>query len=134
VSAGSAGRAAPVHLADLVTRAALGHLDTLARSPLYAPALTALLETEMVLNGQRRAQERLVGTLTRHRSAHERRVEQEQEDRRALDARRAARRRPPAVWWHESGRGAPIVLVNGWTASGLLWPARFVSMSFTLAA
>jgi pimeloyl-ACP methyl ester carboxylesterase len=28
----------------------------------------------------------------------------------------------PAVNWHEGGSGPTLVLINGWTASGLLWP------------
>ena len=126
MSASTAARS----LQDRITTAAQGpalrHLDTLSRSPLYAPAVTALLETEMALSEQRRAGDRLLRSLTGRRSTYQRRVDQERADRVALDASRASLRRPPAVWWHESGTGAPIMLVNGWTASGLLWPSHLV--------
>lgn len=32
----------------------------------------------------------------------------------------------PGLHWHEGGRGAPLLLLNGWTASGLVWPAALV--------
>jgi pimeloyl-ACP methyl ester carboxylesterase len=28
----------------------------------------------------------------------------------------------PVVHWHRSGEGPPLLLLNGWTASGLAWP------------
>jgi pimeloyl-ACP methyl ester carboxylesterase len=38
------------------------------------------------------------------------------------------RRRPsgPLVHWHESGSGKPLVLLNGFTASGLAWPTSWL--------
>jgi pimeloyl-ACP methyl ester carboxylesterase len=39
----------------------------------------------------------------------------------------ACRRRPvAAVNVHVGGSGPPVVLINGWTASGLVWPSRLV--------
>ncbi len=38
--------------------------------------------------------------------------------------RHAATARPPA--WLEAGSGPGVVLVNGWTLSGLVWPAEFL--------
>jgi pimeloyl-ACP methyl ester carboxylesterase len=37
--------------------------------------------------------------------------------------RRAAR---PEVYWRASGRGPTLVLLNGWSASGLAWPRAWV--------
>jgi pimeloyl-ACP methyl ester carboxylesterase len=34
--------------------------------------------------------------------------------------------REPAVNWHESGTGPPLLLINGWTASGLAWPTAWL--------
>jgi pimeloyl-ACP methyl ester carboxylesterase len=31
------------------------------------------------------------------------------------------------VHWHDGGSGPPLLLLNGWTASGLAWPAAFVA-------
>jgi len=39
-----------------------------------------------------------------------------------------ARRPRPQVYWRESGQGAPVVLLNGWSASGLAWPGEWRRM------
>ena len=52
----------------------------------------------------------------------------------AFDASRSSARatvgiergRPPAVHWHESGRGPTLVLLNGWSVSGLVWPTAWI--------
>jgi 3-oxoadipate enol-lactonase len=36
-----------------------------------------------------------------------------------------ARRPRPQVYWRESGQGPPLVLLNGWSASGLAWPGEW---------
>ena len=37
------------------------------------------------------------------------------------------RRRPkPQIYWREGGRGPALVLINGWSASGLAWPRAWV--------
>ncbi len=54
--------------------------------------------------------------------------------RRAKEHAHAARLHPelngqvrrPVVNWHESGSGPVLLLLNGWTASGLLWPAQWL--------
>ncbi len=38
----------------------------------------------------------------------------------------ACRPRPP-IHHHDGGAGPPVVLLNGWTASGLVWPERVVA-------
>jgi 3-oxoadipate enol-lactonase len=37
-----------------------------------------------------------------------------------------ARQSRPEVYWRESGRGPALVLLNGWSASGLAWPRDWV--------
>lgn len=37
-----------------------------------------------------------------------------------------SRRRKPHVYWREGGRGPLLVLLNGWSASGLAWPRTWV--------
>lgn len=32
----------------------------------------------------------------------------------------------PQVNWHVSGSGEPLILISGWTASGLLWPTAWL--------
>ena len=34
--------------------------------------------------------------------------------------------RAPVVNWHEGGEGPPVLLLNGWTASGLSWPTEWL--------
>lgn len=36
------------------------------------------------------------------------------------------RRHRPQVYWRQSGAGTPLLLLNGWTASGLAWPREWV--------
>lgn len=37
-----------------------------------------------------------------------------------------SRRHVPVVHWREGGEGPPILLLNGWSMSGVVWPAAFV--------
>jgi 3-oxoadipate enol-lactonase len=37
-----------------------------------------------------------------------------------------SRRRRPHVYWREGGAGPALVLLNGWSASGLAWPRAWV--------
>jgi len=41
-------------------------------------------------------------------------------------APRASNRTRPVVHWHRSGNGPPLLLLNGWTASGLVWPEAWL--------
>lgn len=34
--------------------------------------------------------------------------------------------RPPTAHWHQGGDGPALLLVNGWTASGLVWPSEWL--------
>jgi 3-oxoadipate enol-lactonase len=103
------------------------HMDVVTHWPGYPMAVRALIETEAVIGslveGQARLLARVMGTTT----------EAEQRERRELEARRLLRQngggasrpdagREPVVFWHEAGVGPPLLLLNGWTASGLIWP------------
>lgn len=58
-------------------------------------------------------------------SAHRLAIESEVACRKVLDGRH--RRSPgPAVHWHESGGGQALLLLNGFTASGLAWPTPWL--------
>ena len=37
-----------------------------------------------------------------------------------------SRRARPEIYWRESGRGPTLVLINGWSASGLAWPRAWI--------
>src|SRR6185503_18981272 len=40
--------------------------------------------------------------------------------------RRVTRARTPQVFWRSGGRGPALVLLNGWSASGLAWPRTWL--------
>ncbi|MGK2317647.1 alpha/beta fold hydrolase [Gordonia rhizosphera] len=70
----------------------------------------------------------LVGKKTRS----EQRRRKEHDDARGLRPMVAVApgttgRGTPAVHWHEGGRGPALLLLNGWTASGLVWPLSWVA-------
>lgn len=46
--------------------------------------------------------------------------------REVLQGVRGTRRVGPLVHWHEGGSGEPLLLLNGFTASGLAWPTSWV--------
>lgn len=61
-------------------------------------------------------------------SAQRRRAQEASDASLLLDASRAVHgRRRPAVHWHEGGSGPALLLLNGWTAGGLLWPDGWVA-------
>jgi 3-oxoadipate enol-lactonase len=41
-------------------------------------------------------------------------------------SRTAGHKTRPVVHWHRSGNGPPLLLLNGWTASGLAWPETWL--------
>jgi pimeloyl-ACP methyl ester carboxylesterase len=45
----------------------------------------------------------------------------------AEGAPRSIRGRKPSVHWHEGGEGPPLLLLNGWTASGIMWPSTWLA-------
>ncbi|MFT3854819.1 MAG: alpha/beta fold hydrolase [Ilumatobacteraceae bacterium] len=114
--------------ADRITRLALRNADAIARSALYPPAIDALIEGRALLAEQRRLAETVATVACGRTSTWRRRRRKELAERRVLDPARAATADVPAVWWHEDGSAdAPaILLLNGWTASGLMWPGELV--------
>jgi pimeloyl-ACP methyl ester carboxylesterase len=56
-------------------------------------------------------------------SAHRRLIECESACRQAFNRQGRA---GPAVNWHEGGSGEPLLLLNGFTASGLAWPTAWL--------
>ena len=45
---------------------------------------------------------------------------------RFFESEKATKARP-VVHWRKSGNGPPLLLLNGWTASGLAWPSQWLS-------
>jgi pimeloyl-ACP methyl ester carboxylesterase len=79
-----------------------------------------------VLDQPRLASEAMMRLFTGATTAAQRRADRERTARRALAGGDTTRLRA-AAFWHEGGAGPPLLLLNGWTASGLMWPSAFVS-------
>ncbi|MGE3621206.1 MAG: alpha/beta fold hydrolase [Acidimicrobiia bacterium] len=113
-----------------VVRALSGYVDVLGRNELLARGTRLLIDAGGALAHAQERQLRwaahAVGATTRT----ERRVQREREARAKLRAEAGAEPLPagrePAVHWHEGGSGRLVVLLNGWTASGLLWPGALL--------
>jgi pimeloyl-ACP methyl ester carboxylesterase len=112
-------------LTDVVSRQALDHAVPLARWEPYAAAMGLAVTAEWALGRPREFTEWFFRRLTGATSTAQDRAERERSARRALAPGDKARQRATA-FWHEGGAGAPVLLVNGWTASGLMWPSAFV--------
>jgi 3-oxoadipate enol-lactonase len=48
-------------------------------------------------------------------------------DRSHDDARAATPKQRPVVHWHDGGHGPALLLLNGWSASGLVWPESWLA-------
>ncbi len=108
------------------TRLAMRHADAMSQSTLVPPTVEALIEAEALVARQRRLAAQAGTLLYGTSTVEQRRRRKELAERRLLDPARAGVPGAPAVWWHEDGSGPTVLLLNGWTASGLLWPAAFV--------
>ncbi len=105
---------------DSVQLRAIRALQPLATSENFARTVTAGIHSEALLRTVIESELRLV----RLRTTDQRRRQRERLDSPAGLASRPGRR--PNVNWHEGGSGPALILLNGWTASGLVWPAEWV--------
>jgi 3-oxoadipate enol-lactonase len=65
------------------------------------------------------------GSPVRDREVSERHLRIVSEGGRRSGAGTRARR--PVVLWHDGGRGPALLLLNGWSASGLVWPESWLA-------
>ena len=95
-------------------------LQTLVSNPQVARALALGIRSEAVWRSVAEAQLLALGVPSNtQRRRHQERLES--------PARLAERRRKRVVVnWHEGGHGPALLLLNGWTASGLVWPAGWL--------
>ena len=112
-------------MTDAVTRQALHHVVPLARWEPYAAAVGVALTAQSALARPREVSEWFVRRLTGATSTAQDRAERERSARRVLAPGDPARQRSTA-FWHAGGSGPPVLLLNGWSASGLMWPSAFV--------
>jgi pimeloyl-ACP methyl ester carboxylesterase len=113
-------------MTDAVTRQALQHVVPLSRWEPYAAAVGVALTAQSALARPREISEWFVRRLTGATSTAQDRAERERSARRTLAPGDPARQRSTA-FWHAGGSGPPVLLLNGWSASGLMWPAGFVA-------
>jgi len=112
-------------MTDTVTRQTLHHVVPLARWEPYAAAVGVALSAQSALARPREVSEWFVRRLTGATSTAQDRAERERSARRVLAPGDPARQRSTA-FWHAGGSGPPVLLLNGWSASGLMWPSAFV--------
>ncbi|MDQ1487789.1 MAG: hypothetical protein QOJ23_303 [Actinomycetota bacterium] len=116
---------------NLLVREAGKHMDRFSRVPGYSVALEALIRTEAltttVLEHQHRLLAHLVGRTTEAERRQRRERDARRERRSAATGSRETDGRDPVAFWHEGGTGPVLLLLNGWTASGLVWPAEWVA-------
>lgn len=120
--------------ADAVLPHSLPYLDALSRSAAWAATVNLMVDVEAQLVRAREAQLRVVAhavgtkTTAEARELRERRAREERDSMSPkLRRNRSARRiREPRVFWHEGGDGDVVLLLNGWTASGLVWPSAWL--------
>ena len=106
-------------------------LEPFARTPVGSSVLQAGIHYEAFVRGRLEHAQRLL-TITTGRSdaTGRRRVAELEHRRRLAPGRYANGSKLPAVHWHgpdHVDRSRPVVvLINGWTASGLVWPSSVV--------
>ena len=121
-------------LMDAMAKATLPHASRLAGSTVLTAAADAALRMEAALHPAVEVRRQLLGIMTRRSLTTRRRA-----DERAARARLRGSMEPlvgtggrsTTAFWHESGSGPTILLLNGWTASGLMWPAQFIDQLAT---
>jgi 3-oxoadipate enol-lactonase len=108
--------------------------DALSRNGAYAALLNATTSCEALVTRVYERQSRFLLHLTGQSTAAERRERAERAARgaqlgngAAVGRRRDVSGRCPRVFWHEAGDGAVLLLLNGWTASGLAWPSGWLA-------
>ena len=116
-----------------VSARAMTLAEPLTRNRLGAAALRAGIRYEALLRDQQQRYFSAVTFGTGHRTKQQRWAEEEAGERQRLAPGRPVRGAGvPVVFWHgpdsvESSGRPVVVLVNGWTASGLMWPADLLA-------
>jgi 3-oxoadipate enol-lactonase len=106
--------------------------EPLTRSSVGTRVLRTGIWYERHLRGHQRQATALVKATTGYTTTGQRRRARELADRHAMTPGRPVKGHGvPAVHWHGPDRVAPgrpvVVLINGWTASGVLWPSGLVA-------
>jgi pimeloyl-ACP methyl ester carboxylesterase len=94
-------------------------LEPLTSSPYFAKAIKIGIQNEAAWRSVIEAELCAMGLPNKDQ---QRRKKERQESPAGL----ADRGRRPVVNWHEGGSGPALLLLNGWTASGLVWPVGWL--------
>ena len=129
-------RLVPGDTLDALTRRSRKYMEPLAGNEAFATWVELATRTQSVVSGTADRQQRLLARLVGRRTVAERRERDELEARRRRFEEPPGHRatggsRPPAgrltkVHWEEGGEGPPLLLLNGWTAGGNVWPAAWL--------
>ena len=126
-----AGR--PGLVGNSVFRAAAKRMERLSAWPGYSPAIALWIRYERLATATLDYDARLLARLAgRGPTEAERRKDRERQGRRNVwQGQRPpgwrGPRREPVAFWHEGGTGPVVLLLNGWTASGLVWPGDWLA-------
>lgn len=112
-----------------VLSAATDRLEPLANEEVVSRAAAGLISLEAAVRRVVRSPRDVVARA--YGLARNRDVDHLREEFEALTDRvdgRASARSPhrASVTWREGGEGPPVLLLNGWSASGIVWPSAFV--------
>jgi pimeloyl-ACP methyl ester carboxylesterase len=116
-----------------VLREIAKRMERLSAWPGYAPAMELWIRYERVITTILDYEARLLTRLTGRGPAEaERREDRERQARRNVwhgprPPGWLGTRREPVAFWHEGGVGPVVLLLNGWTASGLVWPGDWLA-------
>jgi pimeloyl-ACP methyl ester carboxylesterase len=118
-------------LNDLAMPLGLRAAAPLTSTATGSAALRAGILYEAFLRARQREYLQVVSTVTGWRTEQQRRERAERAERERLAPGRPSHGNGvPAVFWHGTDRARGdrplVVLVNGWTASGLLWPKSLI--------
>ena len=124
----------PGDAADALARRSLQWLEPLAGNEAFAAWVELATRTQSVFVAAADKPQRLAARLIGRRTTAERREREEREARRHRSSESRARpaderfpaARRPSVYWEEGGEGGPLLLLNGWTVGGSVWPAAWL--------
>jgi pimeloyl-ACP methyl ester carboxylesterase len=107
-----------------IARAVLPYIGTVPVAALSELGIRTERVWRQVIDSEMAVAAALVGTRTQAR----RRLHKERAEATAFRTEPArGQGRRPVVNWHEGGTGPALLLLNGWTASGLVWPAKWIA-------
>jgi pimeloyl-ACP methyl ester carboxylesterase len=116
-----------------VLHEAVKRMQRLSAWPGYSPAMELLIRYERATTATFDHQAGLLGRLTGSGPTKtQRRKNRERQARRAMwkgprPPQWCEPLREPVAFWHEGGAGPVVLLLNGWTASGLAWPGEWLA-------